>query len=737
MGRATSSYTFVPRRSIVSALCGGMPLALFGQQAVAAHPLLEADLEQVCDGHDCESMTAAEIFRNLNVFEASEYTGTGTPNMPIHSSGARWRQVEALPGHRPSTEPPLPTVEVDPIIDTWRNDSAHRNDLVTIVVSFRRLSWDTSVSTSYQAALAVIDGTATSDEDMQDVAEATIASRRAAGEEAMASFATWVANHGGTVIDKLGEAGTMKLTIKKGQLTGLINRPGLNTVEKYTAPSDDAGFAYLVDGTEIDGYELMDLIQSEQFYEYGWYRGSELIALVESNGNNVRRSHPGFEDDMLADRFANCDGDYTCFSNPSPDPGASHATATASILLGDITMQQDLGYYDCWGLTGPRECAERSGVARDAGGLGITNSSTGYAAYTITHKDVELVSQSSSSANDDNCKGKKSWCKDWNSMFEEGVALFNSIGNEGHGDPDDCTAKNPATAIGVFAVGAYKLDGSDNEIIYSGQSLGGTEYEGRDRSITALAAPTNHTYVYTNQSGLAYNYGATWGSSPPSPLGQTSGAAPVAAGAAAIFRDFYNNTYSRFIYDPSVLYVNMLLMGDRYNGSGYQTAQFNNLWGAGKLRLRRFDMMDAPARWETGNVCVDDGTAVTIDLSDKEIPHKTGGVDFVKVVAWWYDHRHDSGTDHDKIDMELFGDYVGGAGAPATWTSSNDNKLMIHHSLTGYSSDWKWHVRLEGRDVTSDAEGCGTNSALVYYALIWEDQDRNEDAWFNAHIRPM
>ena len=191
-------------------------------------------------------------------------------------------------------------------------------------------------------------------------------------------------------------------------------------------------------------------------------------------------------------------------------------------------------------------------------------------------------------------------------------------------------------------------------------------------------------------------------------------------------------------FDPSVLYVNMLLMGDRYNGSGYQTAQFDNLWGAGRLRLRRFDMMDAPARWETGNVCVDDGTSVTIDLWDKEIPSKTGGVDFVKVVAWWYDHRHDTGTDHDKIDMELLGDYVGGgAGAPAYWTASNDNKLMMYWGLSGYSSDWKWHVRLNGRDVTSDAEGCGSNSALVYYALIWEDQDRNEDAWFNTHIRPM
>ena len=72
----------------------------------------------------------------------------------------------------------------------------------------------------------------------------------------------------------------------------------------------------------------------------------------------------------------------------------------------------------------------------------------------------------------------------------------------------------------------------------------------------------------------------------------TSFAAPVVAAAAAVFADWYlNSPIGSLIEDPGVLMAAMLMMGDRGSSSGSKRLEkgFDPLWGAGALRLRRFD----------------------------------------------------------------------------------------------------------------------------------------------------
>lgn len=45
-------------------------------------------------------------------------------------------------------------------------------------------------------------------------------------------------------------------------------------------------------------------------------------------------------------------------------------------------------------------------------------------------------------------------------------------------------------------------------------------------------------------------------------------------------------------------------------------------------------------------------------------------------------------------------------------------------------------MQITGRDVTSDSEGCGTDSTRVYTAWMYEDQDRDTGTDLDDLIRP-
>jgi hypothetical protein len=230
-------------------------------------------------------------------------------------------------------------------------------------------------------------------------------------------------------------------------------------------------------------------------------------------------------------------------------------------------------------------------------------------------------------------------------------------------------------------------------------------------------------------NGIAFFYGADWRLDPNDPLPEpggfccTSGATPVIAGAAQLYRDMFITEFSTLIDDPGILYANMLLWGDRtYETIGFSTSGYSGLWGAGKLRLRAPVNLDPPSRWATGRTCLPASGEFTHVMTP-------GGplspnVDVMRLVVWWYDHRHDSGTDNDTIRL-----WIDKRLPPATtWTVhvstsiTDDNRKRYHEDFP--ASGYEYRFRLDPISVTSDVEGCGSNSAFVHWAYFWEGSDR-------------
>jgi len=706
------------------------------------HPILSTDLTSLRAARP-ELDSAADQYAELHIFETFEVDDNGTI---VEESGATWRETEVVLEHVAVAEPASPELRVEEeVLDLITMRGAE----VDLWLSLDRNEWAPNVSVAHAEALALLEGTADTEIELQAVRENALDARHEAGLEVLEPFISWLEALGAEVVDYVDLSGTVRAVVPSESLEEVLEYPGLNSVELHSEPEDDAGFAYSVDGSELDGYELMDLLQVEQFYDSGYFGMGHLIGLTELGGEEVRRDHQGFW--YWNCRFENCSsylglGLGGCDHNADPDPGAAHATATASILIGDITRQQDYPAYNCIASPEPRVCHERSGVARYAEALGVNNGNHGRVVNVMTDTSygIKVLNQSSTTDNDPYCEGDKAWSKDWNSLYESGIAVFNSAGNLGHGTSTDCRVKTPATAIGVFTVGGYQVDTSDNEVIFSGSSRGGTASEGGGRTIVDIMGPTHHQYAYPHDSGLTdvngdpVEYGTDWPDSTPPPqlFGATSGATPSVAGSAVLFREWYLDKKSALINNPGILYANLLLMGDRLDESGSKMDEgFDGLWGAGKLRMRKWGIvgMDAPYKWGTGSVCVDGGSYTYIDIATTAIH---SDVDVVKATSWWYDHRHDTGTDHDNVYMDL--QYLKGA----SWVSvkeshTEDNKQRVFREAP---ASWELRLRLYGADVTSDVEGCGNNSTRVYYAYMYEDQDDprdfDGDTFYADRIRP-
>lgn len=518
----------------------------------------------------------------------------------------------------------------------------------------------------------------------------------------------------------------------------------VTALELAANEEDDAGYGWTVTGTMVNGYELEDLIQSDQYYDDTYWAFGEIIGMYESNSDNIYIDHPGFEDVFGSDRVTNCTWSGGSCTSSAPDPGGSHATATASVLVGDITAAQDATETPLSGTN----WRERSGVARMAEVVGA--SSLSY--FSSASFDGALVNRSSSTSGDPDCDGACTACVTWNGLYEGGLGLFKSAGNDGHGgDTDDCRVGPPGAAMGSFTVAAYLVNDDDDEAIYNndddhGSSRGGTAVDGRGRSIIALAAPSGIQYPYPYSDSLlaSMRYGTDWagdGGSPDS-FCCTSAATPVAAGAGALFREWYYANVDSSIDDPGILYANMLLMGDRTQEgtSTRMTEGYDGLWGAGKLRLRMFDLqgMDKPWAWGDGTACVDDGAYTFVTIASSPLD---SDVDVLRVVAWWYDRRHDDSTTStvDSVSMEVrrydswIVPVVPGSGTVVADDAGTDNKLRVH--VANPTSGKYYRVRFSGDDVTSDGEGCGTDSMRVYYAWFYEDSDR-EAAEALPYIRP-
>ena len=702
------------------------------------HPLLQAGNRAVIDEYfrSRRGATARDFLRDHVLRAGLTVTAEGAaatrlPELaPVHR--------EAVPGHVSSPEPPTPTLSVGPTVQTWIENLASR-PAGDVKLSLGILpGWNPTITVSDAQRVAMLEGRLRTRADAARVRSEALRAKTLAGTAALMPLRNAVENLGGRVLAFVPNAGTMNVAFPMAHLDALLQHRDLGRLEITEDLTDDAGVAYDVDGTRIDGRELEDLLQTTQFYDRGYLgEPNERIAVVEGGAPNVFNDHQGF-----GGRYTNCGDDGVAACDwAHPVTGASHATATASVLLGDITQNQDAA------ITTDLEQRERSGVARQALGRGLSGSDFQFLSDRLTaYADTYLLTQSASSNNDPQCRGETTNSRNWNSLYEDGYALFNSAGNNGHSDPHDCTVASPGTAIGVFTVGAYVIDANDYEQIYSLSDQGGdgSVEEGRHRTIIDIVAPSGLEYAYPHYAwpldvnGVAFQYGTAWASGPgPSGFCCTSSSTPIVTGSAALFRQWFTDAHGSAIDDPGLLYVNLLLMGDRQMEGGLppglsrQNIGFNGLWGAGKLRLRLFDSdgLDGPMTWSSGSVCVDDGTDVYIDIGNGSI---SDDVDIINTVVSWYDRRHDDGTHHDNVDLEVQRDVGGGSFTTvlASTTSDDKERVTIERPESGI-----YRMKIRGQRVTADDEGCGTNSSLVYFAYVAEDNDR--ESWENLDaVRP-
>ena len=483
---------------------------------------------------------------------------------------------------------------------------------------------------------------------------------------------------------------------------------------------------------DVPGVRLASITGSEVI------AGSQIKQFIDANNNGeystdiyfanidldpVHDEHPGFiegngvSSSRIAGRFI-C-STVSCSSTTNfPVPGNPHGTWTAGIVFGDLRDAQDPNF------PGSNTTAQiqRSGYAGEARGYLYQATSSERVRKAFDHVILRspkprVVSMAVGFPTlDSQCLGRTTLDIDANDLFENGILLIQSAGNSGNANLNDCTINPPAAAIGAFAVGGHgnSVTGTTADVrtgaIYSASSRGGTATEGGRRTIVDLTAFAWRSLVFDSSGGYSLTgFG-------------TSISAPTVAGGAIDFIDFYKTFTGgdAKIDMPGILAANLLLQGDRQGQGGLSLSYFDNLWGAGRLRMRKFDTtgMDSPFYWETNHTCISNGEVFTITFNGGSA--LSTAVNDVKAVINWYDRRHELGQGLDDIDLRL---KRTSNTLLVDSNSSFDEKERVYFGTAGGQA---LKLEIVGYDVGSDNEGCGTDANRVYWAFFFEDDARDD-----------
>ena len=482
---------------------------------------------------------------------------------------------------------------------------------------------------------------------------------------------------------------------------------------------------------EIQGKAVRSGTQLDQFVKKGFDGGvgpqaEVTFAVIEQD--NYNDEHVGFRQaksktHRIRSRYS-CGGSCAKTKNFA-QPADDHATAIAGVIFGDLTDGQDSK------VKKAVDRQNRSGYAGEARGyLYKYNGTTSGLRKAIDHAggqsplpSVVNLSQGSG-ADDTDCTGQTALSRDANELFENGVLMIKSAGNDGHDVDYDCRVSSPGAAIGVFTVNGHgkSVNGTAKTVrgadIYPKASMGGSFVQNDGRTLIDMTAFAYRGKLFDAAGGYK---GVAAG---------TSVAAATVTAGAIDFIDFYKRTYSDFIDDPGILYTNLLLMGDRQNRDGEKNVdEFDRLWGAGRFQMRKFDTagMDAPWGWTTGWTCVDDGEEVRIQVNKGNA--LSASVDVFKAAVYWYDPNHESGESLDDINVWLrklpFGTLESGLGV--------DNKKLVYSDQVGGEAI---EIEIEGDSISGSDPTCGANSLKVYYAYFYEDSARNDTDGPGNEIAP-
>ena len=374
-------------------------------------------------------------------------------------------------------------------------------------------------------------------------------------------------------------------------------------------------------------------IGSDPYFDLSQTNG--YIGLLDTG---VRFTHDVFNSPSnIGFRFDCTDG--ICDDNPDVNDCCDHGTRTASIITGNNRLGNAFR-----GVTG---------ITLDS--FKVYPSNRGRLNYTATIEafqravailDRVIVAEMQSGEND---TGSISEAAD--KAYDSGAVIIAANGNNGSSGARSVNA--PAIAHKVIGVGNFDVQ-TQNQI--GSQSRGPAP---DNRIKPDIQAPTNtETASSASDNALAI-------------YGETSGATPYAAGAAALFRNLLRG--NRGGIDPGQVYAQLILAGS-------QPFPFNNTTGAGPIRMP----VNGEGWW--GKVSVRNGETINIPI---DLPGGTH--DVFDGALWW---PETAAQDHNDIDLQLV-DPSGNTREESVSVPS----VLERARVTGSIQPGVWTVRIRGFNV--------------------------------------
>jgi hypothetical protein len=323
------------------------------------HPLLSVGADAVLA--ERPELSAEQQVRELVMADGWMEAEDGTVTS---LSGVSWRETSenAEPGLGDLRPHDAHTLEVAAEVTEWMaTPGAPAADIWLSIDP----SWDTGATSSHEQILAILHGEVETRGDFKAVRAEAVAARKLAGQQALAPLASAVVAAGGEVIEQVTLSGSLRARLTPEQASELLEFEGLVQVEAHYESEADAGISMYVEGS-IDGIETEDLLQIRHYYDQA-YRGEpdEQVIITEPDAATLRSTHLTFYDGSSNRRIILCGGSGATCTDSAPSSGDAHPTKVASVLLSDLTLEQDPN------VTTTADKKERSGVARRTKAIAI------------------------------------------------------------------------------------------------------------------------------------------------------------------------------------------------------------------------------------------------------------------------------------------------------------------------------------------------------------------------------
>lgn len=455
-----------------------------------------------------------------------------------------------------------------------------------------------------------------------------VANRRAAVYSAQAGTREWLLSKGAKDIESLFVANQIIARVSGKMARELEKLPGVRGVSMSAATYPGRSWS----GMESTDSTLLANFHSNLYdgNDYSVSGGAIRIGIIESNGgsNWLSTNHLGWIDYVGGPSRIGAVKNCASAGCPSSNVDATtdtHSTAVASIVAASIEQGQDSAH------TSTESRRIRSGHLPDAliyfYSDGGNTAGVRRAIDEAVEDGVDVINMSLSAGTACSRTADSSGINAALAGALNAGIVSVACGGNGTLNPTACNAWYPGTRSETLAVNGLRSDDetdSYTSLMLRGDAcLGGMTIRRFD-SVTAptpvidLVAPGEFTYTLGAGTN---NYVTT-------PSGGCSQATPVVAAAAGALRHQWGD-FAWEHTDARALMVNLLLMGDGWDGSIIQSATMSNLTGAGRIRMHwpSLDDLDAPAGWGWRATTISQGETVSW-------PVDTSGAESSSITQW-------------------------------------------------------------------------------------------------------